>query len=101
MNETTLILRQARAEDAAALRVLAELDSGRPLEGEVVLALVGGELRAARSLADGRTIGDPFRPTSALRELLAVHARQLAADDGPVVRRGRVPAPVRHAHGAC
>ncbi|HZO98534.1 MAG TPA: hypothetical protein VFB42_14330 [Gaiellaceae bacterium] len=63
--------------DAPALARLAALDSSEPLRGPAVVAEAGGELRAARALADGRTIADPFRPTLALRALLEVRARQL------------------------
>lgn len=89
MDETAMMLRRATAEDGAALRGLAELDSARPLDGAILLVEVDGELRAARSLADGRTISDPFRSAGAARELLAVQARQVAAAQGRRVGQGR------------
>ena len=99
VNDTEVMLRRARSADATALLVLAELDSARPLEGEILLAEIDGELRAAHSLADGRTISDPFSPASAARELLAVHARQVATGKSRFRRRGR-HFRARHVHPA-
>jgi hypothetical protein len=73
-----LRVRPAREADAVALRRLEQLAESPPLAGEVLLAEVDGELVAACSLADGRAIGDPFRHTRAVRELLVLRARQLA-----------------------
>ena len=70
-------IRRARPEDAWALTALAVLDDAPPLGGEALVAEVEGELWAARSLADGRTIGDPFRPTAEARELLELRAAHI------------------------
>ena len=67
-------LRAARPDDALLLRRLAGLDSAAPLELPALLAFVDGEPVAARSLLDGRSIADPFRPTAHVRELLAAAA---------------------------
>jgi hypothetical protein len=99
VDETTLVLRRATAGDATELRTLAALDSARPLEGDVLVAMVGGHLRAARSLADGRTIADPFVPAAALCDLLALQARQLAAT--PPARGRKLQRRLQHAPGAC
>lgn len=72
-----ITVRQARPGDGAGLRTLATLDSARPLEGDVLVAEVDGELRAAVSLADGRMIADPFRATRLARDLLALRLRAL------------------------
>ena len=48
-------IRRARPADATALLHLAALDEAEPLEGEVIVAEVDGELWAALDLADGRT----------------------------------------------
>jgi hypothetical protein len=72
-----VVIRLAGDDDAAALASLATLDSRRPLAGPVVVAVVAGELWAARSLSDGRSIGDPFRQTAGLGALLELRARQL------------------------
>jgi hypothetical protein len=64
--------------DAAALSRLAQLDSARPPGPEQVLvAEVGGELRAALPLDGGPVIADPFQPTADLVAMLAERARQL------------------------
>jgi hypothetical protein len=70
-----IIIRTARESDEPALERLAALDSARPLAGSVLLASVDGDVVAARSLADGRTIADPFVPTTRHLELLKVRAR--------------------------
>jgi hypothetical protein len=75
-------LRRARFADAPALHRLAALTDAAPLSGDVVVADVGGELRAAMSLADGRTIADPFRETAELVALLQVRRRH-HDDDRP------------------
>ena len=66
--------------DAQALRDLAQLNGVCPLVGEILVAEVAGELRAAR------TLGDPFRRTVDICELLEVHARHL---NGTGVRPAR------------
>jgi len=70
-------IRRAGEADAAALRRLEQLAESPPLAGELLVAEIDGELCAAYSFADGSTIGDPFRPTLAVCELLVLRARQL------------------------
>ena len=84
-----LVIRLARPDDAVALGRLAALDSQRPPAGAVLLAEVGGELWAAAPLGGGPALGDPFRPTSELVELLRIRAGQLRADVAPTRRRLR------------
>jgi hypothetical protein len=69
-----LVLRPATAVDTDALERLAALDSARPLTGEVTLASVGGDVRAALSLETGRVVADPFYPSAELVELLRAAA---------------------------
>lgn len=84
-----LAIRRAGPADAAALRRLAELDSApSPAPGPVLVAEVGGELRAALLLETGAAIADPFHPTAELVSLLGSRARQLAPT---APRRGWVP----------
>lgn len=71
-------IRRAREEDAWRLEQLAALSSRPPLVGDLLVAEVEGELRAARSLHDGRSVSDPFLPTVSARELLELRARLLA-----------------------
>lgn len=83
----TLTIRMAGPADAGALIRLAQRDSARPPEPVAMLvAEIGGELRAALPLDGGPAIADPFHPTADLVAMLAGRARQL-----------EVPAPRRAA----
>ena len=84
MTAASLVLRPATTADAADLERLAALDSARPLAGEVLLAHVDGDLRAALSLESGRSVADPFYPSLALAPLL-----RTAAGEGRSRRRTR------------
>jgi hypothetical protein len=70
MTSSSLLLRPATSADAADLERLAALDSARPLDGDVLVAFAGGELRAALSVESGRSVADPFWPSADLVELL-------------------------------
>ena len=50
--------------EARKVRDLAALDSRPALTGDVLLAVVSDEPVAAISLADGKVVADPFRPTA-------------------------------------
>jgi len=82
-----LVLRPASSLDTADLERLAALDSSRPLEGDVLLAFAGGEVRAALSLDSGRVIADPFYPSADLVELLRAAAGTDGARRRPARRR--------------
>jgi hypothetical protein len=69
--------RQAQADDARALRLLAELDEEPELAGNALLALVDGEAVAALSLEDGRVVANPFVATSDAVALLKLRARHV------------------------
>jgi hypothetical protein len=71
-------IRYAFPDDARALARLAVLDSQEPSDRWLLVAEVGGELRAAIS-ADGHAIADPFHPTADLVQLLRQRARQISA----------------------
>ena len=73
----SVTIRYARPDDALALLELAYLDSSHAPAGVVIVAEVGGRLWAARSLDDGHSIADPFRPSGELSFLLAERARQV------------------------
>jgi hypothetical protein len=75
---TAVTLRLACAEDDCALERLAQLDNAHPPRGPQLVAEVGGQLRAALSLADGRVIANPFHHTSELVNLLRARAFQLS-----------------------
>lgn len=70
-----ITIRQATSADAFSLRRLAALDDRAALRGEILLAEQAGEVRAALSLQDGRSIANPFAPTAALVEMLRSHSR--------------------------
>lgn len=65
-----ITIRRSTTGDAAAVARIAALDSGRAPEGDVLLAFVGGELRAVLPLDGGRALADPFHRTAELVELL-------------------------------
>jgi len=77
--DSTIVIRAARGSDGALLERLAELDSQRPLTGEVLVGERGGELVAAFAPDSGRAIADPFRPTQDVVALLALHGRRTRA----------------------
>src|SRR4051812_212141 len=91
----TIAIRPAAHEDAANVRGLAFLDSQRPLRGDVLLALEDGEPVAAISVADGRVVADPFRPTAVVVELLRLRMQSLTSPGAvllPSARRLRARA---------
>ena len=77
-------MRVAGPADQAAVARLAALDSQRTPEGDVVVAEIGGELRAAVALDTGAAIADPFRPTADVVSLLRERAAQVG---GPRAER--------------
>jgi hypothetical protein len=70
-------IRDAVRNDVDALERLAQLDSARRPDYPLIVAEVGGEVRAAYSLSEGRSIADPFHRTAELVALLEVHSRQV------------------------
>jgi hypothetical protein len=85
-----IAIRSATEADRDGLQRLAERDSGAVPSEPLLVAEASGELRAAISLADGRTIADPFHPTADLVALLrarARHARSVRSRPGRVVLR--------------
>jgi hypothetical protein len=75
--DLSIVIRPALPEDQRALARLAGLDSASVPGAPLLVAEVGGELRAARSLSDGAVIADPFHRTAWLVALLALRAGQL------------------------
>jgi len=67
-----ITIRLSTPDDRVAIRRLAQLDGRPAFPGRSILAIVGGELRAALSLGGGDAIADPFWPTTELVELLRV-----------------------------
>jgi hypothetical protein len=85
----SVTVRRARPGDGIALQRLAELDGRRLPAGSVLVAEVAGELVAARSLAAGISIANPFRPSAHLVELLELRSAHLRERHSR--RRLRVP----------
>jgi hypothetical protein len=64
--------------DAVALSRLAQLDSASPPKpARMLVAQIGGDLRAAVPLDGGRAIADPFHRTAELVAILVERAHQL------------------------
>jgi hypothetical protein len=78
-----ITIRLATTADRPAIRRLAELDGRRPPTGEMLLAIVCGQLRAALALDGRETIADPFFPAAGAVDLLRVRAMTLLAADDP------------------
>ena len=79
-----VVIRAARPDDGLALAALAVLDDTEPPIGEVLVAEVGGSIRAALPLDGSCAFADPFRRTADLVALLKARAAQLGTE-----RRGR------------
>ena len=80
-------IRRARDTDVPLLHDLAALDSHKPLQGPVLVAVVEGRIWAAIGIDDGHVVADPFLPTAPAVELLALRVTQLRAADGRPARR--------------
>jgi hypothetical protein len=91
-----LTLRPATGEDDEALARLAALYD-RPLpDGQLLLAEVDGELQAALTLTGGQELMQPYLPTAALVELLALRAKQLRDQMTPAeLANAEEPAEIR------
>jgi hypothetical protein len=76
-NEAVL-MRRATVEDTARIRTLALLDDKRMPAGPFLVAELGGEIVAARSLASGTVVADPFRLTSDIVAMLRLRAAQVS-----------------------
>ncbi len=75
-NTEAVLMRRATAEDTARIRTLARLDDKRMPAGPFLIAETGGEIVAARSLATGAVVADPFRLTSDIVAMLRLRADQ-------------------------
>ena len=70
----------ATADDHAAVRRLAALDSAAAPVGDLVVAEVAGDLLAAISLRVCVVVADPFQDTRDVVRLLRARRAQLVAD---------------------
>lgn len=73
----TLAIRRLTDADRDEVERLAQLDSHRAPEGELVGVEVEGRLLAVAPLDGGETIADPFSRTAELRSLLELRVKQL------------------------
>jgi hypothetical protein len=76
-DETPLLIRRASAADEPALARLAALDDRTLPRGERLVGELEGRIVAALEVCSGRSIADPFVPTSAVVELLGLRAAQV------------------------
>jgi hypothetical protein len=81
-NREAIEIKTLGLEDGAALARLAELDTAKVPPAPVLGGIVAGRLVAARSLATGEAIADPFRHTAEVRSLLTERAGQLRRSGG-------------------
>jgi hypothetical protein len=89
-HDHSITIRLAGPEHAGQLRRLAERDSSTVPAGELLVAVVGHEVRAAISVRSGETLADPFHPTRELVALLDERAEQLRGSK-PGGLRARLP----------
>jgi hypothetical protein len=73
----SIVIRQTRPTDTDELRLVAQRDSQPVPDGEMLVAIVNGEIRAAISLSTGEVIADPFHPTEQLVRMLALRRSQM------------------------
>jgi hypothetical protein len=93
-------IRPAAAADAAALELLARLDSQRPLTGEVLVAVKHGEIVAAIEVEGERVVADPFESTATTVNALRFRAAGLRAVRRRPTVRERIAAGLRPAVAA-
>lgn len=76
-----IVIRSAQPADENDLAVLGVIDGGsRMPTGQVLVAEVGGRLRAAVG-SNGVAISDPFWPSADLVSMLRVHTQSAPAQD--------------------
>ena len=94
----TYVIRQATAQDAGALRRLAELDSAPQLTGRALIGEIDGAPAAALSLDDGAVVADPFHHTAQLVATMRVRAGAFHAYEATPSLRERLRAALPAAH---
>lgn len=91
-----ITIRPGSPAEAGRIREVAERDSSPVPAGDLLVALVGNEVRAAVSIRSGETIADPFHRTDQLVALLSERAMQLRGENPRGLRArlaGRILAP--------
>jgi hypothetical protein len=84
-----VLMRRATSADAARVWELARLDDQRMPAGPFLVAEVGGEIVAARSLSTGAVVADPFRLTGDAVAMLNLRAAQVGVTSELDGRRER------------
>jgi hypothetical protein len=82
----SVTIRPAQLADADAVRRVAQRDSRGVPAGDLLIAAVGTEIRAAISVQSGEVIADPFRRTEDLVRMLALRRSQMAYELPPTSR---------------
>lgn len=81
-------IRPTRPTDMDELRRVAQRDT-RPLpEGELLVAIAEGEIRAAVSLSSDEVIADPFHHTKEMVRMLVLRRAQMLGRGTSTHRRG-------------
>jgi hypothetical protein len=76
-DDAAVLIRRASTDDECALARLAALDERELPAGERLIAEIEGTVVAALDVCSGRSIADPFVPTSGIVELLGLRAAQV------------------------
>jgi hypothetical protein len=76
---SSVVIRMATEADQPELERLAQLDSTQAPHGPTLIGVVQGRAVVGVSLADGRSIADPFVTAAPILELVRLRARQLSA----------------------
>jgi hypothetical protein len=90
-----IVIRTAGEKDNTAIERLSQLE-GRRLDGRMLVAELGGQVRAAVAIGSGAVLADPFRHTAQLVELLERSRAHLNGVGGDRASRlGRLRARMR------
>jgi len=74
IDSTEITIRAERTEDKSEIARVAGRDTHELPAGPLLVAEVGGNVRAAISLTDGSFVADPFHRTTELVEMLKIRA---------------------------
>ncbi|HEX6117282.1 MAG TPA: hypothetical protein VFY99_09285 [Solirubrobacterales bacterium] len=89
-HDRAVTIRRADTAEWDAIDRLAQRDSAPPPpRDEMLVAEVGGEMRAAVAVRNGYAIADPFAPSAELVDLLRARAEQIAGPDRELARSAR------------